>query len=196
MIIKDLHTAEDEIRTLIDSLPPYLQVDASPDADRHLPPWIPLLRHYVHITGHHKILVCHRAFLARFNTSQSPQVVASKAACVEAAHEILEELRRGQALPSQNLWTVIYHVTSASTIILLDLLQNGPQDPQAESKRNEVRFSINFLRRVESFSSVARRGIQILENLLDEESKWNNASYRKKRKAEGGVDQVVKRMAL
>jgi hypothetical protein len=187
------------------TLPAFLRPDTDPSCDLHLPAFISALRTYLIITTHHKILMVHRSFLARANSfaSKRAQITTlSHRACIDAARVILREISAAPT-PPQPLWTIPYHVVGAATVVLIDLLQNAgaPQDDQdaemeTNAKRAEVSGALAALRRMEIPSSIARRGVKILEDLVDEEGRWRDSSYRRKRKAEGGVGEVVKRMAV
>lgn len=62
--------------------------------------------------------------------------------------------------------------------------------------RREAQSALGTLRDLAQHSSVARRGAFVLESLLAEEARWEDAGYRQKRKAEGGIEGVVKRLKL
>lgn len=92
------------------------------------------------------------------------------------------------------MWQIPYHAVSAATLLVLSCFKLEV-NPRAATRR-EAQSALSTLRELAQHSSVARRGAQVLDSLLAEEAKWEDAGYRQKRKADGGVEGVVKRLKL
>jgi hypothetical protein len=189
--------ADKELRFICSTLPAFLSPDADPSGDRHLPAFVPALRTYLIITSHHKILLIHRSFLTLSPTpKRSAVALRSQQVCINAARVILRQIAASPSPPP--VWTIPYHVVGAATVVLIDLMQRSgtARDGETDAKRAEVVAALAALRQLEIPSTISCRGIKILQDLVDEEGRWRGSSYRMKRKAEGGVGGVVKRMAV
>lgn len=71
---------------------------------------------------------------------------------------------------ARNLWTVNTHIVTASVWIMFEQLFNG-NDPNRMFERDEmldiVRHSCAFLGEVQDRSQIARRGVRLIEFLLE-----------------------------
>lgn len=129
-------------------------------------PYVQDMRHYLQISARHKLLVIHRAFLARGASLNESEW--ARAACLDNAHAILHELHRGQQAkfpPSQTLWTIPYHAVAAAVVLALDLMQNGygadAEQPDARHRREEIFRATKVLETLAPTSRIARRGLQV-----------------------------------
>lgn len=183
-----------------------------------LPSFSTVLQHYLFISVNHKILVMHRAFLSRKVSAEERDL--SHAASIETARSVLHELERGLGLNSDGgdkpqldlqsrvhggaLWTIPYHSVAAATILALDIFKaptvrpGGGQDHDHRLLRQqEVKRALNALSRLTKKSAIARRGCQLLSDLLEEGRRFDQRlGQRGKRKTSADVDSVMKRIRL
>lgn len=152
---------------------------------------------YLHISANHKILVLHRAYLSTGKGSAT-QRETSKQATLTAARAMLAELGKYKDLKnSVTPWQIPYHAVSAASVLALGLFQAAGGPSASPDARAEVSSAIEALRDLGSYSIIARRGVEVLSDLLQEELKWSqDQHYRRKREAEGGVEAVVKRIKM
>lgn len=190
----------------------------APNAGNGLPSFASVLQHYLFISVHHKIIVMHRAFLSR-KVSQAERDL-SHAACIETARAVLQELERGLGMNTDQegsqvdlqsrahggaLWTIPYHSVAAATIIALDMFRTrnaqGEADAEEEkrlaTRREEVKRALHALSTFTKKSAIARRGCQLLSDLLEEGKRWDEGfAKRGKRKAGDVVGSLMKRIRV
>lgn len=184
-----LSQGDAKMKAMFADLPSYLKPGAR---DRYLPPYVPLLRAYLAVSTHHKILVLHRSFLASGRGSNSERQ-KSHHASIAAAREILQSLNRYRHLHCAGVWQIPYHAVSAAALLALHLFRNDSK----ENAREELVDILGVLRELGATSRIAQRGASVLEDLLREQSLWQtDPQYRMKRQAEGGVNEYVKRVKL
>jgi hypothetical protein len=142
------------------------------------------MRHYLVISATHKILIIYRASLSRALAPHERRLAG--AACVDAAHAIVDELDRGgtEGGVSQSLWTIPYHGLAAGVVLGIDLIKllaarqggaandKGERDREGdaaiEKRRAGVKLAQEGLERLSATSRIARRGLQVLHDLLAE----------------------------
>jgi hypothetical protein len=162
--------AADEIRQLISTLPPSLRAEA-PEESSESPSWTHTMRHYLLISGTHKILVVYRAFLSRSGSTRSRERDGERAkahlACTEAADFILQELENGSSRKenSQALWTLPYHCLAAAVVLALDMFASAGR-PEADVRRRSVLRAKVALERLAPTSRIARRGLQVCSSIV------------------------------
>lgn len=176
-----------------------------------LPSFTTVLQHYLFISVQHKILVMHRAFLSR-DVSAEERALSHRAS-IETALGVLHELERGLGLNADGddrpqldlqsrvhggaLWTIPYHSVAAATILALDMFQPASSGSQRASRRQEVKRALEALSRLTLKSAIARRGCQLLADLLEEGERFDRRpGAPRKRKTTDGVDSVLKRIRL
>ena len=176
-----------------------------------LPSFTTVLQHYLFISVQHKILVMHRAFLSRDVSAEERAL--SHSASIETARGVLHELERGLGLNADGddrpqldlqsrvhggaLWTIPYHSVAAVTILALDMFEPASNGDQRAQRRQEVKRALEALGRFTRKSAIARRGCQLLSNLLAEGERYDRLpGPTRKRKNTDGVDSVLKRIRL
>ncbi|CBQ68298.1 conserved hypothetical protein [Sporisorium reilianum SRZ2] len=176
-----------------------------------LPSFTTVLQHYLFISVQHKILVMHRAFLSRDVSAEERAL--SHSASIETARGVLHELERGLGLNADGddrpqldlqsrvhggaLWTIPYHSVAAVTILALDMFEPASNADQRALRRQEVKRALEALGRFTRKSAIARRGCQLLSNLLAEGERFDRRpGQARKRKNTDGVDSVLKRIRL
>lgn len=176
-----------------------------------LPSFTTVLQHYLFISVQHKILVMHRAFLSRDVSAEERQL--SHSASIETARGVLQELERGLGLNTDGddrpqldlqsrvhggaLWTIPYHSVAAATILALDMFQPASHESHRALRRQEVKRALEALGRFTKKSAIARRGCQLLADLLEEGERYSRRPGQpRKRRATDGVDSVLKRIRL
>uniref|UniRef100_V5E955 Transcription factor domain-containing protein n=2 Tax=Kalmanozyma brasiliensis (strain GHG001) TaxID=1365824 RepID=V5E955_KALBG len=176
-----------------------------------LPSFTTVLQHYLFISVQHKILVMHRAFLSRDVSAEERAL--SHSASIETARGVLHELERGLGLNVDGddstqldlqsrvhggaLWTIPYHSVAAVTILALDMFQPASHPTERAKRRQEVKRALEAIGRFTRKSAIARRGCQLLSDLLAEGERYDRRPAQpRKRKAADGVDSVLKRIRL
>ncbi|SPO28221.1 uncharacterized protein UTRI_04619_B [Ustilago trichophora] len=176
-----------------------------------LPSFTTVLQHYLFISVQHKILVMHRAFLSRDVSAEERAL--SQIASIETARGVLHELERGLGLNADGddrpqldlqsrvhggaLWTIPYHSVAAATILALDMFQPSSHGSHRALRRQEVKRALEALGRFTRKSAIARRGCQLLADLLEEGERYGRRPGQpRKRKTTDGVDSVLKRIRL
>ncbi|WVF69384.1 hypothetical protein IAT40_004160 [Kwoniella sp. CBS 6097] len=150
------------------------------------PRWTSDMRHYVYVSALHKLVVIYRAFLAR-GGSRTEREAAEKG-CLEAAESIIEEVHTRAG--SQALWTIPYHTLAAGVVLALDLISfKGKRDPSVDQKRALVDKARHALRRLSPTSRIARRGMQVLDDLM-------KVADGKRKRQHDGVATMVKKIKL
>ncbi|SCZ90384.1 BZ3500_MvSof-1268-A1-R1_Chr1-3g01956 [Microbotryum saponariae] len=145
----------------------------------HPPAWVhndilPWARNAFYIGSLHKILALHRPFLHR--AVRERRFEKSRVRALETSRAILREsLNCGDT----RLWTLPYHIGSAASFVCLDLFQRGSDKATLKEERREVRQALEVLRGMRSLSATASRAVDLVEDLLTEESRLqDNASPR------------------
>ncbi|GAA5980410.1 hypothetical protein JCM10908_001645 [Rhodotorula pacifica] len=146
------------MRTMLARMPSWLTSPEAPTAN--LPPNAAWVRNAFIISSNHKVLVLHRAFFLRYETSRRRAIEASRRILREAAH-----------CGDTRMWTVPYHISAAASVICLDLFQRTSSPQTLRDERAEVEIGLATLRRMASFSGIASRGTALIQNLLEEEAK-------------------------
>lgn len=127
-----------------------------------LPPYTQAMRHYLHISANHKVIVAYRAFLARGGSPRERSIAHQ--ACVSASETILAELERGSLeqdqIQIQSLWTIPYHSLAAAVVLALDMILLSGK-PEANARRDSVMRAKVALERLAPTSRIARRGLQV-----------------------------------
>lgn len=176
-----------------------------------LPSFTTVLQHYLFISVQHKILVMHRAFLSRDVSAEEREL--SQSASIETARRVLHELQRGLGLTPDGeerpqldlqsrvhggaLWTIPYHAVAAATILALDMFKPASPPSHRALRRQEVKLALEALERLTGKSAIARRGCQLLADLLEEGERYHQRpGLPRKRKITDGVDSVLKRIRL
>ncbi|KAI3476023.1 hypothetical protein L1887_62421 [Cichorium endivia] len=155
---------------------------SGPGSHGSLPSFTTVLQHYLFISVQHKILVMHRAFLSRDVSEHERE--QSHSASIETARAVLHELERGLGLNADDddrpqldlqsrvhggaLWTIPYHSVAAATILALDMFKPASHAPHRAKRRHEVKRALEALGRFTRKSAIARRGCQLLADLLEE----------------------------
>lgn len=162
-----VENAVTNIKTLLDSLPPALHsLQSGTQNTDHQPAYLAAMRHYIHISARHKILVIHRALLAHGGSSRERR--KAHAACVENAQFIIEEIELGQmggAGNMQSFWTIPYHGLAAAVVLALDWIsirrESGVQAAVVDARRREVQRARQTLEKLSPTSRIARRGLKV-----------------------------------
>lgn len=129
----------------------------------------------------------------------------ANAACTAAAHDIVNELERGGREEGvlQSLWTIPYHGLAAGVVLGLDLIallarqaggrrNNGEErDDLISQRRSGVRMARDGLARLAATSRIARRGLQVLADLMKEAD-----MYADGRKKGGHLAEIARRIKL
>lgn len=205
---------EERLRFVTDRFKACLEPSRSasrPGSRTSLPSFTTVLQHYLFISVQHKILVMHRAFLSRDVSAEEREL--SQSASIETARGVLHELERGLGLNTDGgdlpqldlqsrvhggaLWTIPYHSVAAATILALDMFKPTSHESHRAVRRQEVKRALEALGRFTKKSAIARRGCQLLADLLVESERYNRQPGQpRKRKATDGVDSVLKRIRL
>ncbi|SGY34683.1 BQ5605_C002g01667 [Microbotryum silenes-dioicae] len=108
----------------------------------------------------------HRPFLHR--AVRERRFEKSRIRALETSRAILREsLNCGDT----RLWTLPYHIGSAASFVCLDLFQRGSDKATLAEERREVRQALEVLRGMRSLSATASRAVDLVEDLLTEESR-------------------------
>ncbi|BGP12943.1 hypothetical protein JCM10213v2_000860 [Rhodosporidiobolus nylandii] len=145
-----------QLQALLENVPDWLKGDVSaPD----LPPNAAWLRSTFKISSLHKIIVLHRPFFRKFETSRQRALEASRAI-----------LREAEEAKDSRMWTVPYQFTSAAaSVVCLDLFQRSSLPSVLHEERSEILSALSALHSMSSFSAIAGRGAALVENLLSQE---------------------------
>ncbi|SAM84389.1 uncharacterized protein UBRO_05635 [Ustilago bromivora] len=205
---------EDRLRLVTDRFKACLDPQRSAStriSPTSLPSFTTVLQHYLFISVQHKILVMHRAFLSRDVSAEEREL--SHNASIETARGVLHELQRGLGLTPDGeerpqldlqsrvhggaLWTIPYHAVAAATILALDMFKRASPSSHRALRRQEVKRALEALERLTGKSAIARRGCQLLRDLLEEGERYHQRPRQpQKRKTIDGVDSVLKRIRL
>ncbi|KAK4700764.1 hypothetical protein P7C70_g5474, partial [Phenoliferia sp. Uapishka_3] len=179
-----------EIRNILRTAPSFIQPDANIS---HLPEFVSWLRSYHLISTDHKLLVIHRNFAGR--SLRGVELAYSKAAVSEAARSILSVFLATKP-DFQSVWTLPYHAIVATTTILLEMFQQPSGD--VSEKRTLVKLAVA---RLATFNStIAVRGVQLIETLIAEDlaRRMRSGSSKKRSANEANLPDVqtlAKRMS-
>ncbi|WVR06178.1 hypothetical protein IAU60_003208 [Kwoniella sp. DSM 27419] len=169
--------ATDQVRHLMQLLP-----SVQPGS----PSWTTNMRHYLTISASHKILTIYRAFLARGGTPS--ERAYAQAECLKAAESIIHEMDNQEG--SQALWTIPYHTLAAGVVLALEVISSrGKKDHGLARRREGVEKARKALERLAPTSRIARRGLQVLEDLMKE-------AEGKRKRGHDGMARMVKKIKL
>ncbi|GAA6023428.1 hypothetical protein JCM10207_004408 [Rhodosporidiobolus poonsookiae] len=130
------------------------------------------------IPTQHKLLTLHRPFLAQ--AFRDKRYESSRLRALSASRTILRDAARHHSSPSAllPLWIVPFSMSSAATVVLLDLFQraelasrDGAVKRELDAARVEVRGALVALESLAGLSEVAQRSVTLIGNLLQEEQK-------------------------
>ncbi|KAI5474872.1 hypothetical protein MNV49_002316 [Pseudohyphozyma bogoriensis] len=146
-----------------------------------------------------EVITLHRPFLAR--AFKDKRYETSLHRSISAARAILRE---ADGCNGNRLWTVPYHLSAAATVVTLDLFQRaGSSSPSLDEERLEVLGGLRALEKMQTTSSIAHRGVNLISQLLAEEARLREERGGKKRGREGEVGgegreyaRAAKKMAL
>ncbi|KAM0752346.1 hypothetical protein T439DRAFT_347217 [Meredithblackwellia eburnea MCA 4105] len=191
---------DSRLSSIIDNCPRWLH-ENGPSVG--MPPSANWVRNAFFISSNHKVLTLHRPFLhlafrdSRFESSRRRAIAASR--------NILREAAR---FSDSRLWTIPYHTSAAACVALLDIFQRNSMDsPDLDEQRREVLGALSALERMQDTSSIARRAVALISNLVAEESRVREerskvlaSKPRSKKRSleEGGGDytKAAKKMSL
>ncbi|KAJ1024389.1 hypothetical protein NDA18_004556 [Ustilago nuda] len=205
---------EDRLRLVTDRFKACLdpqRVASTRISPASLPSFTRVLQHYLFISVQHKILVMHRAFLSRDVSAEEKEL--SHNASIETARAVLHELQRGLGLTPDGeqrpqldlqsrvhggaLWTIPYHAVAAATILALDMFKPASPSSHRALRGQEVKRALEALERLTGKSAIARRGCQLLRDLLEQSERYHQRPRQpQKRKTTDRVDSVLKRIRL
>lgn len=180
------------VRSLVATIPapatPSPHMGSSPSDSN--PPWTALMRHYMSISANHKILLIYRTFISRGGPQR--ECVKAHQACIAAAEAIIAELEQGSH-NAQAIWTIPYHGLAAAVVLGLDLMSHvgGPEAPARQAAVERARAC---LERLAPTSRIARRGLQVLGDLMREAEEVGQGKRR--RGVTMDVGQVIKKIKL
>lgn len=127
------------------------------------------MRHYIHISARHKVLVIHRALLAHGGSPHERR--KAHAVCVENAQYIIAEIELGQvggAANMQSFWTIPYHGLAAAVVLALDWIsirrEKAVRQGLIDARRQEVQRARQTLEKLAPTSRIARRGLKVDNN--------------------------------
>lgn len=134
------------------------------------------LRRYINIGVSHKILVLHRTFCSLHPSPAPAQLHASQARCLDAARQVLEQVRgiKPSGRPEGQvgaMWTVSYQAVAAAMVVALTYFRAGPSRPSSEPanqlvSHQEMMDARKVLQSLTYRSTIAQRGVQLMDDLM------------------------------
>lgn len=142
------------------------------------------LRRYINVGVSHKILVLHRAFCSLQTTVEkneqatgslpTSQVHLSQARCLEAARQVLDQVRgiNPSGRPEGQvgaMWTISYQAVAAAIVVALTFFRVSidlASMPGCHVLRTEVMDARTVLHDLAQRSAIAARGVHLLDDLM------------------------------
>jgi hypothetical protein len=159
--------------------PPFLstmQIDSS------WPAWISWGRRALAISSSHKIIMIHRSFLS--DSFINPAFAFTRRTCLAASKTIVKEYRSVVEEDGPILWIHQAFAVAAGIILSLDILHRDPNSQDYMEELELVESALAILHSCRN-STIATRGIKLLEALLAEISKRPRGSHGTKRTRDG-----------
>lgn len=151
------------------------------------------LRRYINISVSHKILVLHRAFCSHqvihfSDPLSSSQLHLSQARCLDAARQVLDQVRdiKPSGRPEGQIgsvWTISYQAVAAAIVVTLTYFKSNANQAAmigCQVARAEIYEARNVLKGLSARSSIAARGLALLDNLVhgyDVAERRNSVSF-------------------
>ncbi|KAM0135616.1 hypothetical protein ACHAO1_004970 [Botrytis cinerea] len=111
----------------------------------------------------------HRPYLAR--GAHDPRFSYSRMVCLRSARSVIElgtdltEWGKKQNFQPFRMWTVTHHIFVATVILVMDFCLNK-DDPRSEERKAEIMDAFKMLESCQVTSTIARRGLQQLRDIL------------------------------
>ncbi|KAK4700966.1 hypothetical protein P7C70_g5272, partial [Phenoliferia sp. Uapishka_3] len=193
---------DERLSSIISNCPAWLYDDGP---TLGMPPCVEWVRNTFRISSNHKVLTLHRPFLHR--AFRDPRFESSRRRAITASRNILREAARCSDI---RLWTVPYHISAAACVALLEIFQRNSMHPTDTTSSDlmlaEVLGALATLERMQKTSSIARRGVALIQNLVAEEKRLReerertgkgkaNGNGRKRKKEGEGEGSAFKKAA-
>ncbi|KAF2444157.1 hypothetical protein P171DRAFT_463872 [Karstenula rhodostoma CBS 690.94] len=150
--------------------------------EHNWPDWIPWGRRALAISSSHKIIMIHRSFLSASFTN--PAFAFTRRTCLAASKTIVKEYKLVVQEDGPILWIHQAFAVAAGIILSLDTLHRDQGSQECAEHRDLVETVVSILHSCRN-SSIACRGIRLLEALLAETSKNALSFQRTKRRRDG-----------
>jgi len=138
----------------------------SKEIDKRFPK-LPLQRLMGHFGAQTRFARLHRPYLAR--GARDPKYAYSRMICLRSARSVIEMGKEmthsGQEFEQYKLWTMIHHFSVSVLVLVMDYCLNR-EEPRADERKAEILDCFKMLERAQEESTVARRALQQLKELL------------------------------
>jgi hypothetical protein len=160
---------------LLRGLPFFFQLDPSSRQKAKLiiekRPYIGWQRSMINLSVYTRMARLHRPYHLR--SSGEPLYAYSRMTCLHSARAVIHIKRsmdsegEGPAMfpESCRLWPVVHHVLMATMVLLMDLCLNF-SDNDVEQKKEEILNCCKLLEKSQEESSLAKQGIEIIQDFL------------------------------
>ncbi|KAM0749706.1 hypothetical protein T439DRAFT_326582 [Meredithblackwellia eburnea MCA 4105] len=121
------------------------------------------------ISVHHKLMSINRPFL--YKPHRGSILEYSRRRVMSSARAILREAAEA---PEGRIWTFFYHISAATFIVMLELFSRSRVEgagAEADAMRKEIRNALPSLERVRIASTIAFKGLALVQPLLAQEQK-------------------------
>ncbi|KAI0386743.1 hypothetical protein F5Y04DRAFT_242238 [Hypomontagnella monticulosa] len=142
----------------------------------------------------HKILIIHRHF--QLSSFRDRRFAFTQLSCVTIAERAIEAIQpwpdTADSRIARRMWTTLTFVISCSIALIFVLLFKSENCLTFDlvKIRHLVEFSRNFIRKEEQTSSIARRGVRLLDALMDLEQRPGDSAD-----IETDIGDIVRRVA-
>ena len=132
-----------------------------------------------------QIIILHRPFLGR--AFADPAYQKSRDTCVLHARRILQFLRDCPLEQFRKTWTTLIHSVAAAVILILEVSHTQNASTDLDEPLELVFSAIDVFRSLRNQSTIADKGVRVLEQLLKDSAK-RPGSQQFKRKAGGEAE--------
>lgn len=158
---------------MVSEFPPFFRIDAKSraqykDLDAKYP-FLAVQRTAGHFGVQTRFNRLHRPYLAR--GAHDPRFSYSRMVCLRSARSVIElgtdltEWGKKQNFQPFRMWTVTHHIFVATVILVMDFCLNK-DDPRSEERKAEIMDAFKMLESCQVTSTIARRGLQQLRDIL------------------------------
>ncbi|KAJ9100658.1 hypothetical protein QFC21_003703 [Naganishia friedmannii] len=202
-------SVDTELRKAIANLPSYFSFDVDTiepppsDARERIFYWEKIT---INLSAQSRLMRLHRPWLSRGYKDRKYDY--SRTQCIRAARNCLKLMTddHGTAVFLERWWILLFYVTIAAVVILIDLLRASPEEMASEdckAEHSEVLAALARMEQITTMSHPARGSVKVIKQLLHElEEKQQGKTILGKRKAEddgwpasaGGLQRAVKKL--
>lgn len=202
-------SVDTELRKAISNLPSYFSFDVDTiepppsDARERIFYWEKIT---INLSAQSRLMRLHRPWLSRGYKDRKYEY--SRTQCIRAARNCLKLMTddHGTAVFLERWWILLFYVTIAAVVILIDLLRASPEEMASDeykAEHSEVLAALARMEQITTMSHPARGSVKVIKQLLHElEEKQQGKTILGKRKAEddgwpasaGGLQRAVKKL--